>query len=295
MIIGDKPPPPYLYLLTLLLTSKFLVREFRLGQTDLLMLLFIFLFILYTDRRKESPAGFFLALATMIKPTSLIFVPNLLYKKKFKLIGYLAITCLIFLFVPSFIYGFSANLHLLLGWRTIMSASSPPLLVVDMNQSLFAFFYRFLTPTPCQVNILNLNYTVVNLLTYATAISLFIFLLFLNHRSKLVKNSLVHHRECIEYSLLLIFLAFFSPLGWVQNYSSSILAYMLLLYYLLKTGIKDRFIFILLILSFLLADVINFETVGRRVNDFSLYFSFITFGILLVIACLSKLRLSRVA
>jgi hypothetical protein len=295
MIMGDKSPPPYLYLLTILFTSKFLVREIRLGQTDLLMLLFIFLFILYTNRGKETKAGFFLAISAMIKTTSLIFVPYLLYKKKFKLIGYLAVAGAALIFVPSLIYGFSGNLNLLSGWKTIMSASSPPLLAVDMNQSLFAFFYRFFTSTPYHVNILNLSYTMVNLLIYATAIGLFVFILFLNHRLKFVQSSMVSHPECMEYSLLLIFMALLSPLGWFQNYSSSILAYMLLLYYILKTGFKDRLVFGLLILSFLLVDVINFETMGRRINDLSLYLSFITWGIFLVIICLSKLRLSRIA
>jgi len=295
MIMGDKPPPPYLYLLTLLFTSRFWVREFWLGQTDFLMLLFIFLFILSTDRGKELKAGGFLALSVMIKPTPLIFVPYLLYKKKFKLIGYLTITGAVFLFVPSFIYGISGSLNLLSGWKTVLSASSPPLLAADVNQSLFGFFYRFLTPTPFQVNILNLNYTAVNLLIYATAVGSFLLLLFLNQRLKFVENSFVHRRECMEYSLLLIFMTIFSPLGWFQNYSSSILAYMLLLYYVLRTGLKDRFVFILLMLSFLLVDAINFETVGRRINDLSLYYSLITFGIFLVIICLSKLRLSRIA
>jgi hypothetical protein len=295
MIMGDKPPPPFLYILTILFTSKFLVREFRLGQTDLLMLFFIFLFILSANREKELPAGFFLGLSIMIKPTSLIFAPYLLYRKKFKLIGYLAVGCAVFLFIPSFIYGVSGNWNLLSGWRTILSASSPPLLSVDMNQSLFAFFYRFLTSIPYQVNILNLNYTAVNLLIYTTAVGLFIFLLFLNHKLKFVQKSFVDHREYLEYSLLLILMALLSPLGWFQNYSSSILAYMLLLYYVLRTGLKDRFVFILLMLSFLLVDAINFETVGRRINDLSLYYSLITFGIFLVIICLSKLRLSRIA
>ncbi|KPL00839.1 MAG: hypothetical protein AMJ91_03160 [candidate division Zixibacteria bacterium SM23_73_3] len=295
MIMGDKPPPPYLYILTILFTSKFLVREIRLGQTDLLMLLFIFLFFLSTGGGKELKAGLFLALSLMIKPTSLIFVPYLLYKKKFRLIGYMAITCIVFLFIPSLVYSFWGNLNLLSGWKTVMSASSPPLLAVDLNQSLFAFFYRFATPTTYQVNFFNLNHSTVNLLIYATAVGLFIFLLFLNHKSKFVEGNFVKHPECIEYSLLLIFLALFSPLGWFQNYSSSILAYMLLLYYVLRTGLKDRFVFILLTLSFLLVNAINFETVGRRVNDLSLYLSFITFGIFLVIICLSKLRLSKIA
>jgi hypothetical protein len=295
MIMGDKSPPAYLYLFTLLLTSKFWVREMWLGQTDLLMLVFIFLFISCTDRGKAFWAGIFLALAVIIKPTPLIFVPYLIYRKKLNLIGHLAAACMVFVFIPSLVYGVSGNLHLLSGWKTVMSVSSPPLLASDVNQSLFGLFYRFLTSTPFHVNVLNLGYTVVNLLVYAVALGLFLLLLFLNRRSKLVENGLVKHRECIEYSLLLIFMTLFSPLGWFQNYCSSILAFMLVVYYLLKTRLGDRFVLVLLASSFVLVGLINFETVGRRMNDLSLYLSLITFGIFLVIICLSRLRLSRTA
>jgi hypothetical protein len=295
IIMGDKSPPSYLYLLTLLFTSKFIVREFWLGQTDLLMLLFIFLFISCIDRGKKVRGGFFLALSVVIKPTSLIFAPYLLYKKSFRQVGYLVIWCAVFLFVPSLVYGISGNLNQLWGWKTVMSVSSPPLLTSDVNQSLFGFFYRLLTPTPFGVNVLNLDHTVVNLLIYVMAAGLFLFLLFLNRRSKFVGNSWVNHPECVEYSLLFIFMTLFSPLGWFQNYSGSILAYMLLLYYVLKTGLKDRLVLVLLILSFLLVDAVNFEMVGRRINDLSLYLSFIVYGVFLVIVCLSRLRLSRIA
>jgi len=295
MIMGDKSPPAYLYLLTLLFTSKFWVREMWLGQTDLLMLVFIFLFILCTDRKRDALGGVFLALAVIIKPTPLIFVPYLLYKRRFGPVISLAVASIALISLPSLAYGISGNLDLLSGWKTVMSVSSPPLLASDVNQSLFGFFYRFLTATPFQVNVLNLGYTVVNVLIYASALGLFLFLLFLNRKSGLVQNSLVKNRECIEYSLLLIFMTLFSPLGWFQNYCSSILAYMFLIYYALGTRFRDRFVSLLLMASFVLVDLINFELVGRRINDLSLYLSFIVFGIFLVIVCLSRLRLSRIA
>jgi Gpi18-like mannosyltransferase len=176
MIMGDKPPPAYFYLFSLLLASKFLVREITLGQTDFLILLFIFLSLLFTQRGKEFVAGIFLAFSILIKPTSLIFIPYFLYKKRFK-VSVSAITmCLVFLLLPSFVYGFWGNMNLLSGWKTIMSVSSPPLLAVDMNQSIFAFFYRLFTSAPYEVNILNLNYTVVNVLIYAIIVGLFLFL-----------------------------------------------------------------------------------------------------------------------
>ena len=134
-----------------------------------------------------------------------------------------------------------------------------------------------------------------NVIVYATIIGLFLFLLFLNKKSEAVEKSFVHNKESIEYSLLLIFMALFSPLGWFQNYSSSILAIMILVYYVLEMKFKDKFITIMLVLFFILVDAINFETVGRGLNDLSLYFSFITWGIFILIACLSKLRLSKIA
>jgi hypothetical protein len=295
MILGDKPPPPYLYILTILFASKFLVREITLGQTDFLILVFVFLFILFADKEKYFLSGLFLSLAVMIKPSGLIFVPYLLYQGRIKLIAYSVITGTLFLLAPSLIYGFSTNLSLLSGWKTVMSVSSPPLLAVDLNQSLFAFFYRFLTPTTQGVNVIDLSYTLVNLLIYISISGLFLLLLFLNSRSKYVEGNFLQHREGIEYSLLLIFMSLFSPLGWVQNFSSSILALMILLYYVLKTGFRDKFIVSLMLLFFVLVDLINFEIVGRRMNDYSLYLSFLTWGILILIVCLSRLRLSKIA
>jgi len=295
MIIGDKPPPAYFYLLSLLLASKFLVREITLGQTDFLIFLLIFLSLYFVQHEKEFLAGIFLALSILIKPTSLIFIPYFLYKRRFRLTVSAITMSLVLLLVPSFVYGFWGNMNLLSGWKTIMSVSSPPLLANDMNQSIFAFFYRLFTSAPYEVNILNLSYTAVNALIYVTIISLFISLLFLNRKSKLIEESFVHHKESVEYALLFTFMALFSPLGWFQNYSSSILAIMILVYYVLETKFKGKFIIIMLVSFFILVDAINFETVGRRLNDLSFYLSFITWGIFILIACLSKLRLSRIA
>ena len=295
MIMGDKPPPGFFYILSLLLASKFLVREIRLGQTDFLILLFIFLCLLFVQRRKEFVAGAFLALSVLIKPTALIFIPYFLYKKEFRIVASTILMSLVFLLLPSLVYGFSGNANLLLGWKTIMSVSSPPLLAVDMNQSIFAFFYRLLTPEPYEVNILHLSYTVTNVIIYASVIGLFLFLFFLATKPPAVGTSFLHNKESIEYSLIFIFMALFSPLGWFQNYSSAILAIMILVYYVLETRFEDKPIVIMLALFLLLVDLINFETVGRGLNDLSLYLSFITWGIFLLIACLSRLRLSRTA
>ncbi len=294
MIMGDGSPPVYLYLLTLLLTARFWVREFWLGQTDFLMLLLVFWFILSLNRGKQVTAAVFLALSAVIKPTSLVFVPYLLYKRNFRLLGYLVAAGVVLFFIPTLVYGASGGLGLFTGWKTIMSASSPPLIAADVNQSLFGLFHRFLTGSS-EVNVLNLGYSAANLITYFVAAALFLCLLFLHRKSRAAQNGLVRQRETIEYSLLLIFMVLFSPLGWFQNFLSSILACMLLLHYLFEVGFRDRFILASLILCFFLVNFFNFETVGRRLSDLFLALSSVTFGMLLVIVSLAKLRLSRIA
>ncbi len=294
MIMGDKPPPAYLYLLTLLVTSRFWVRELWLGQTDLLMLLFVFLFILSSNRGQDLKAGLFLALSATIKPTSLVFVPYLVYRRRFGLMGYLALAGIAFFFLPSMVYGIGGSFGLFSDWKTILSVSSPPLITAYVNQSLFGLFHRFLT-SPSDVNVLSLDPGLVNVVTCLVAIALFLSLLFLNQKSKLVQESTARHREIVEYSFLLIFMVLFSPLGWFQNFLSSIPAYMLLLYYLFEVRFKDTFVLTSLILSFILVNLFNFEIVGRRISELSLALSSVTLGIILTLACLSKLRLSRMA
>jgi len=295
LVMNRRSPPQFFYLLSILLTAKFLLREIELGQTDFFQLLFIFSFFILLEKRKELWGGLFLALSVFIKLTPLIIVPYLIYKKRFRALFWSFVFILAFFSLPSLIYGLNGNVGLLKDWYQFLSLSSPPLIANDMNQSIFGMLHRFLTPSEYNVNFLNLNPTVVNALVYLLIIACYICLLFLDRFSDKKRAALLHAPQALEYSLLLVFLALFSPLGWIQNFSSLILAHMILVCYALKTNFKDKVIDLLLIFSFVLSSAINYETVGRRLNDLSLYYSFITFGAILIPIALSKLRLSRIA
>jgi hypothetical protein len=295
VVMGDKSPPNYFYFLTLILTSKFLAREFWLGQTDFLQILLLFLTINFYYKKKEMWAGLFLALATMVKLPALIFLPYFLYRERFLLIFYTLAFVSLFLFFPALIYGWQANISLLKDWYLFMSFSSPPLLAVDLNQSIFGFFLRFFTPSIYHVNILTLNSNLVMAIIYAVVLVSYVFLLFLKRYVRNIRQQLIHQTETLDFCLLLLFMNLFSPLGWVQNFSSSLLAYMVLVYYSFTTTFKDKITNIFLLLSFILTTAINFETVGRRINDLSLYYSFITWGIIILTLALFRLRLKRIA
>ena len=295
LVMNHGSPPPFFYILSLVLIARFFLREIELGQTDFLQLFLIFSFILFLEKEKDVLSGLFLALSIMIKLTPLIFIPYLLYRRKFLSVFWTLFFVLLFFSAPSLIYGIKGNIALLKEWYGFMSLSSPPLLANDMNQSIFGMFYRFLTSSVYGVNFVNLNPNLVEILVYIFVVMAYAYLLFLNRYFKGIESPLLHCRETIEYSFLLIFMSLFSPLGWIQNFSSLILADMVLVYYTIKTNFKDRLVNLLLVSSFILSSGINYETVGRRLNDLSLYYSLITLGVLLVAVALSKLRLIRMA
>lgn len=294
LVMNHRSPPPFFYLLSILLILRFFLREIELGQTDFLQLFLIFSFLLFLEREKEILGGLCLALSIMVKLTPLIFIPYLLYRRKFSSVFWALVFVFLFFASPTFIYGIEGNIALLKDWYGFMSLSSPPLLANDMNQSIFGMFYRFLTNSVYEVNFVNLHPNLVNILIYIFVVGAYVYLLFLNRLSRRIKDSFLHNKETLEYAFLFIFMSLFSPLGWIQNFSSLILAFMVLVYYTLKTNFQDKLVSLLLILSFILSSAINYETVGRRLNDLFLYSSFITIGVILIPIALSKLRLSRI-
>ena len=295
LVMGHRSPPRFFYFLSLLLIAKFLLREIELGQTDFLQLLLILSLFVFLEKGNEFLGGLFLALSVIIKLTPLIVVPYLIYKKRFRTLVWSFVFIFAFFFFPCLIYGFDGNLSLLRNWHEFLSLSSPPLIANDMNQSIFGMFYRFLTASEYNVNFLNLDPNVVNVLIYVITIGSYVCLLFFSRLSRKIEISFIHAQEAIEYSFLLIFIALFSPLGWIQNFSSLVLASMVLVYYTFRTGFRDKTVNFLLIFSFVLGSAINYETVGRRLNDLALYYSLITIGAILIAAGLSRLRLSRMA
>ncbi len=298
LVLNHRSPPPFFYLLSFVLVGKFILREIELGQTDFLQLFSIFTFLYLLEKNKNHLSGFFLGFSVMIKPTPLVFVPYLLYRKRFSVLLFAFLSILVLLFVPAIFFGFDHNLILHKKWYQILASSSPVLLASEANQSVFGLFYRFfvspehLAFKEYKVSLLSLSPFLVKILVYGFVLGSYIFLLHLNKLSKNVKDFLTYNKEALEYSLLLVFMSLFSPLGWIQNFSSLILACMILTFYTLKTNFRDGWMNIVLVLSFVLVNVINYETVGKDLNLLSQYLSFITLGTILFVVGLSKLRIS---
>jgi hypothetical protein len=188
----------------LLAMLKLLGRELQLGQVNLLILLLLLLMTSAASRRKDAVAGALWAASIFIKPYALIFLPYFALKRRGKALLAGAAVLLAGLAAPIFFYGFRGNLNIHREWISRLSDSTPGLLAVGDNASLYAFLLK-LFPGATEAAL-----KIAWLAAGGIVAGLFLWMM---RRAKEVSGS-----EILEASFLLVLIPFFSPLGWYYNY-----------------------------------------------------------------------------
>jgi len=152
------------------------------------------------------------------------------------------------------------------------------------NQSLLACLNRFFYEKSWfSVKVLSLNRENVLIIFFLLAI--FIYLFTLIRRGK-EKFSLVS-----DFALVILCMALFNPNAWKNFFVFIIFPYMVIIYYLLKIAGKDRFVFVMLIASFVLNSLTSEFFVKRWAGDRFEVYSTVTFGTLILFITLVKLKL----
>ena len=139
--------PGFVIGLGLLAMLKFLGRELELGQINLLIILLLVLMISAFLAGKDAAAGCLWAVSIFIKPYALVFLPYFAIKKRWKPLGSGALVLLAGLALPALFYGVRGNLVVHREWISSLSKSTPGLLAVGDNASLFAFLLKILPGT----------------------------------------------------------------------------------------------------------------------------------------------------
>ncbi|MCM8819592.1 MAG: DUF2029 domain-containing protein [Candidatus Omnitrophica bacterium] len=270
-----------LYFLTALFTMRFLLQVLNQGQVTILMCLAILLGIYFEKAKKEILSAIFFAASVMIKYTSFVFIPYLLFKKKFKLVFFIFLFISLFLILPSFYVGVKKQIYYLKKWLPFISQTSldKSSLYDFKNQSLISLILRYFTnQTPYKTKIL--NFTFMEGLVISIIIGILIYILIL------LKPS---HQD-IDFALLMIFMALFNPNSWITNYTFLIFGYMIVIYWLIKNNFSDKFILSLTFLSFILASWTSQTIVGNRLENLFEEFSSVTISGLLSLLSLFKLK-----
>jgi arabinofuranan 3-O-arabinosyltransferase len=271
-----RKPTWFLVLMTVVLLAKFYGRELILGQVNVLLGAVLVAAVFMIRRGRESAAGFLMALAIVVKPYAIIFVPWLAARRSWRAISASAAGLLAVLLIPVTVYGFSGTIALHVDWwRTVRDSTAPNLLNAD-NVSLAAMYAKWFGPGDTAA--------LLAVLTAGLLVTLAIVLFALRRP--------VIFPEALEAALLLTFIPLFSPQGWDYVFLIATPATMLIVNYFDRLPMAMRMISgaAVATIAFSIYDVMGRQAFGRFMA-----LSIITVCYFAVIAGLATLRARQIA
>jgi hypothetical protein len=191
------------------------------------------------------------------------------------------------LMLPALTVGVSKDVFYLSSWMpSIISTSLDKYSYISSkNQSIFSMFLRFFSPTSYNIQIFSLSFDQV--LCYGRMAALLIYAaVFIPGKSK--QGNMI-----IDFAILMVCMSLFNPNGWLLNFVSLFLAYMLLIQYLVSIKGRDRFLLFSLIAAFILTNIMARDAFGKASENFGCEYSFTTWGALIIYAALLKLKFSK--
>jgi hypothetical protein len=259
---------------------KYLGREFQLGQVNLLILFLMTLMVLEWTSGRPARAGIFWGLSLLFKPYAAIFLPYFIIKKKWPTAAAGGATLLAGLLIPAVRFGWEGNRLLLGDWARSLGASTPGLLRVGDNASIYAFIaktFGLSSDTPAMIAG-----------GFVAAIfAAFVFWMILQGRKTAVPES-----EFLESAVLMMLIPVLSPLGWNYNYLYGLPAIFMLLTVFNRLILWEKG---LLIADFILIGGTIREVLGKTAFRFYTGRSFVVPSFLFLFLILFLVRRRRLA
>jgi hypothetical protein len=271
-----RKPFRWLVIVMVVAFGKFYAHEIVLGQVNLLFAVVATGMLLAIKSGREGAAGVLAALAIVIKPYALLFVPWLIARGRVRSIAAVVVGLVAALLLPIALYGVEGNLFLHREWwRTVTETTAPNLSVYD-NVSLAAMFFRWIGPGLLSARLALA--AAVLLLAVAAVV-------FLKRRD-------IAFPEGLEGALLLTLMPLLSPQGWDYVFLIATPAIVYLANYEDRLPRPLRALTILAVATIGLA---IFDLMGRTLYYAFMRLSFISLCFFVVIAALATLRLRKVA
>lgn len=276
LLPARRKPAALLVGLTLAAMAKFYGHELVLGQVNLLLAVIVLLAVHLDLRGRGLAAGLLVALAVVIKPYAVIFVPWFAARRAWGPLLSAAAGLALALLLPTALYGVDGTIGLHRDWwRTVTESTAPNLLNAD-NVSLAAMYAKWIGPGPLAAR-----------LAAATGVALLAAagLLFAMRRQ-------VARPEGLEAAMLLMLMPLLSPQGWdyVLLVSTPAVMYLINHEAALPAVLRAATIAALLVIALSLYDVM-----GRRAYGAFMALSIITVCYLVLTSSLVALRLRRAA
>ena len=268
------PHQPYVFAISGLVLAKYFLRDFRLGQINILVTL-VMLLTTWALAKDEIPqkaaAGLLAGLATAMKPYSAVFFPYFLVTGNWIAlasgIGALALA----IAAPALFYGWDRNFEVLQEWFTTLSQSTPTQISGRDNVSVIGFFSKWLGDS-------------THVLVATTIVLGGLALLML---AVIRRGGQRRDRAVLECAMLLTLIPLISPLGWDYTFLMSLLAVALLINSFPLLGRSAR---VLLAVNFAVIALTVFDLMGRRPYAAYMQWSVTTVNFVVVVIALAYLR-----
>jgi arabinofuranan 3-O-arabinosyltransferase len=271
-----RKPDWFLIVFTLVVMLKFYAHELVLGQVNVLFALIVVGAAACFRAGREAAAGGLIALAIVVKPYAVIFLPWLVARRGGKAAIAAGIAVAALFALPALVYDVSGNIDLHRGWWTTVTETTAPNLTNADNVSIAAMWAKWLGPGP-----------LASVLTVATAAGLVVAAVFV-----FLRRRQVSFPEGLEVGLLLTCIPLLSPQGWDYVFLVSTPAIVFLLNYedRLPTPVRAATLAALAIVGLSL-----FDLMGRAAYGRFMALSIVTVCYFVVVAGLCTLRARRLA
>lgn len=247
--------------LTLLVMLKFYGHELVLGQMNVLFGVVVAGAVVALRRGRESVAGVLIAVAIVVKPYAVIFLPWLLARRRVSSISAAAVGTAALLVLPAVVYGVSGDIELHREWwRTVTESTAPNLTNAD-NVSILAMWVKWIGAGAAATALT----AVTSAILLASVACVF------------ARRRTVRFPEGLEAALLLTCIPLLSPQGWDYVFLISTPAVLLLVNYedVLPTPVR-------------LATILALATIGLSLYDLlgrTAYATFMSWSVITVCYC----------
>ncbi|MEI7640193.1 MAG: glycosyltransferase family 87 protein [bacterium] len=278
----DKKIPAVAFWLAFLISFRFILDDFKLGQVNTFLTAFLIFAIYLKNKNQFWFSALFLSLAISIKIFPGLFLAYFLFKKEFKYTGICVFTLLVLNLLPALFYT-SRYPSLLTHFvnESILNAAADPNSGIA-NQSIYGMLMRYLGVNPTDtgeiklVNFASFSFEKIKLIYYAFS------LLFI---SLALAPALKKNKSSDIYALGNVFLVCLI-LPMVVRKSNFVFVYfpaLMLFAQMFKAKTQKSIKALLLWLPFVLLTFTADGVIGRKLSNLAEAFSALTIGVIFLI------------
>jgi uncharacterized membrane protein len=272
----QRRPTWILVAVTLVVMLKFYGHELVLGQMNALFAVIVAAAVLGLRRGNEWIAGALIALAIVVKPYAIIFLPWLVLRGRRVSIGAATAGTILAIAIPAVVYGVQGDIELHRKWWETVSSSTAPNLTNSDNVSIAAMWAKWIGAGGLATTLTAVTSLLILTLTLLVCLN----------------RSTVTFPEGLEAALLLTVIPLLSPQGWDYVFLVSTPAIMLLVNY---DDLNPRFSRLVIRVALAAIGLSVYDIMGRAAYGRFMSLSIITLCYFVVVGGLWGLRRRRIA